>query len=91
MKLHFQTVAIIFIAINANATISPEGTIVKKSLEDGKSCSAIWSNESSKAGDSTNVFDVRELNSMTQYQVYHSAEHPRIWTWDYRLENIKCN
>lgn len=91
MKLNFNPILILLVSLSASADISSEGLSVKNALANSKSCSATWSNESSKAGETTDVFDVRELNGMTQYQVYHSAENPRIWTWDYRLENIVCH
>ena len=91
MKINLKPILVLLVSLSASAEISSEGFSVKGALENGKSCSATWSNESSKAGETTDVFDVRELNGMTQYQVYHSPENPRIWTWDYRLENIACH
>ncbi|QSX31487.1 hypothetical protein JYB88_07690 [Shewanella cyperi] len=74
-----------------NAAISTEALTVKHALINGKKCTATWSAESSKTGEVTEILAVREFDGKTQYQVFHSQDYPKMWTWDFRLNKIKCN
>lgn len=80
----------VFLISNAIAAITEEGSSAQKSLSEGKKCMATWSSESSKEGQETEIFAVRELDGKTQYYVSYSNEYPKIWTWDFRLMGIKC-
>lgn len=80
----------LILTFNVNAAITAAGYEVQNLLSEEKRCITTWSSESSKAGEDTEVFGVRELNGKTQYQVYHSAEYPRLWTWDFRVQDIMC-
>ncbi len=71
-------------------SLSYEGKSTLEAINSGKKCIATWSNESSKSGQDTKLFGVRELNGKTQYRVFHSPENGQIWTWDFRIYNIKC-
>jgi len=75
----------------AHGTLTSEAIKVKNALSSGQQCAGTWGVDSSKAGQDTKIFGVREFNDGIQYQVYHSAERPRIWTWDFRIINIKCS
>lgn len=72
------------------SSLSYEGKSTLEAINEGKKCTAIWSSESSKAGQDTEVYDVREMDGKTQYRVFHSPENGRIWTWDFRIYNIQC-
>ena len=80
----------VFLVSNAVASITEEGDSVKKSLSEGKRCMATWSVESSKEGQKTEIFAVRELEGKTQYYVSYSNEYSKIWTRDFRITGIKC-
>lgn len=55
MKINLNPILVLLVSLSASAEISSEGFSVKSALENGKSCSATWSNESSKAGETTDV------------------------------------
>lgn len=80
--------SVLILSSPVNAEGNPE--YVRSSLESGKVCSAYWGVESSKPGQKTRVHGVRKMNGKTQYQVEHSAEYEKIWTWDFRIERIEC-
>lgn len=86
----FALILTLSVSVSAG-TLSYEGKSTLDAINSGKKCSATWSSESSKSGQDTKVFDVRELNGKTQYKVFHSPEHGNIWTWDFRIYNIQCN
>ncbi|MFT5887341.1 MAG: hypothetical protein ACI9BO_000147 [Zhongshania sp.] len=80
----------VFLYSGMYATSAEDVTNIQEALSSGKKCSATWSSESSKVGQKTTIFNVRKLNGETQYQVYDSSRRPRIWTWYFRIEKIKC-
>jgi outer membrane lipoprotein-sorting protein len=80
----------VFLYSGIHAASAEDVSNIQEALSSGKECSATWSSESSKVGQKTIIFNVRKLNGEIQYQVYHSSERPRIWTWDFRIEKIKC-
>jgi len=83
-------VMLFILSTSAFASITDEGKATQVALDSGKTCTTTWSVESSKSGLATQVFGVREMNGKTQYQVYHSAEMGKIWTWDFRIQGINC-
>lgn len=91
-RLIAASAAVLLLALSttALATIPEVSKATQAALDSGKTCTAIWSAESSKKGEATKVFGVRDLNGKTQYLVYHSASVGNIWTWDFRIQDIKC-
>ncbi len=67
-----------------------QGGAVQRDLAGGKKCTAKWTANSSKPGVATDITGVRVLDGKTQFNVYHSPEQGRIWTWEDRLSHIRC-
>jgi len=72
--------------------LTAQGKAVQEALNEGKTCTATWGEDSSKTGQNTRIYAVRVEPSekKTQYQVDHSTDYPRIWVWDFRLKKIEC-